>query len=490
MRGGGLAVAPLMVDEEIEMKSTILFFDDWYLSRRENLDRHVGQPLAVPEGAFRDPYLDVQWGYPSVFRDEEDGNWRCLYQGRLSDAKSRTQHVAVTIESGDGIHWQLNDISSHAPDIERRFKHQVLPILGFSEWGPCFYDERAEKSHRIKAFGSPSNLYVSPNGLRWILQDGVKWHPWGIDPAVSAFWNKYRNCYVIAARPVAGDRRIAVYETEDWVSFTSPELALQADALDTPAAEVYGMPMFEYEGMFIGLLWIFHTSTVTQNNPGKFLYGKVDCQLAYSYDGKHFLRGLRDPFFENPPPGEWGSGCIYPSSLVRQDSEQKIRIYSSSTKLQHAQVFLLDNPQNHDALLLHELRKDGFVYLESQRGPGSLITRILYHSGGELSLNTEVPYGTLRVQITDLDGDAIEGYSFSDSLPFTGDSTSHEPKWKNATLSALSGQTIRIEIELTNGRLYAVRGDFILPSPRGLGDFGETGKIPEPIQSFYLNNPG
>ena len=471
------------------MKSTILFFDDCYLSRRENLDRHVGQPVPVSEGTFRDPFLDVQWGYPSVFWDEEHGNWRCLYQGRLSDAASRTQHAAVVIESDDGIHWRLNDVSTLAPDIERSFPHQVLPLAGFSEWGPCYFDEYDDKSRRIKGFGSPSNLYVSPDGFRWTLQDGVKWHPWGIDPAVSAFWNKYRNSYVIAARPVAGDRRIAVYETEDWVSYTSPELALQADALDTPAAEVYGMPVFPYEDMFVGLLWIFHTTPLVRSNPGKFHYGKVDCQLAYSYDGKHFSRGLREPFFENPPPGEYGSGCIYPSSLVRLDREQKLRIYSSSTKLQHAQVFLLDNPQDHDALLLHELRSDGFVYLESQRGPGSLITRILYYSGGELSLNAEVPYGKLLVQITDVDGDPIEGYSFRDCLPITGDSTSFQPKWKNTkTLSALSGQAVRIEIELTNGRLYAVRGDFVLPSPRGLREYRETGKTPKPVQSFYLDN--
>ena len=45
----------------------LLFFDDQYLDRRENLDRRLGQPIPVPEGSYRDPDLDPSWGYPSVF---------------------------------------------------------------------------------------------------------------------------------------------------------------------------------------------------------------------------------------------------------------------------------------------------------------------------------------------------------------------------------------------------------------------------------------
>ena len=61
----------------------LLFFDDQYLDRRDNLDRRLGQPVPVPEGTWRDPDLDPSWGYPSVFADRESGLWRCLYQAQL-----------------------------------------------------------------------------------------------------------------------------------------------------------------------------------------------------------------------------------------------------------------------------------------------------------------------------------------------------------------------------------------------------------------------
>ena len=55
--------------------TTLLFFDDWNLERRENLSRHVGRPELVPEGTFEDPDHWVSSGYPTVFR-HESGTWR------------------------------------------------------------------------------------------------------------------------------------------------------------------------------------------------------------------------------------------------------------------------------------------------------------------------------------------------------------------------------------------------------------------------------
>jgi len=89
--------------------STLLFFDDWYLHRRENLVRHVGRPQLVTEGIFIDPHLDPSWGYPIVFVDANTGRWRCLYQGQLDSQYTRQgrrmQHVAVAVESIEYGHY-------------------------------------------------------------------------------------------------------------------------------------------------------------------------------------------------------------------------------------------------------------------------------------------------------------------------------------------------------------------------------------------------
>ena len=201
----------------MQAERALLFFDDQYLDRRENLDRRLGQPIPVPEGSYRDPDLDPSWGYPSVFLDPESGRWRCLYQAQLPQSYissyGRMRHVALMVESDDGVHWHAPDLTSAVPMEDRVRPHQVLPLAGFGEWGPCFHDARTDKpDERLKAFvsfrdpsGTSAPLYVSADGRSWHRLAGRSWHPTGIDPAVSGFWNPLRNSYVIAARPYWGD---------------------------------------------------------------------------------------------------------------------------------------------------------------------------------------------------------------------------------------------------------------------------------------------
>ena len=464
----------------------LLFFDDQYLDRRENLDRRLGRPTPVPEGTYRDPDMDPSWGYPSVFQDPESGSWRCLYQAQLPRSYvsegQRLRHVALLVESADGVRWQPVDLTATVPMEDRVCPHQVLPLAGFGEWGPCFYDTRTDNpAERLKAFvsfrdpeGHYAPLYVSADGRAWRRLAGRSWHPTGIDPAVSGFWNPVRDSYVIAARPSWGDRRIAVYETRDWRTFSAPEVAMRPDGEDTPAAQVYGMPVFPYAHLFIGMLWMYHTSPVVAG--GKFIHGKVDCQLAYSYNGWHFQRCQRLPFLPHAAPGEAGYGAIYPSSMVVTDS--RIRIYSSASEGEHAQV-LSDPLRGEGSLLLHELRLDGFVYLEPAGGPGSLTTRPLYLRGDGVAINVEAPHGRLRVQVTDASCQPLAGYGYDDCAGFTGDAHAWQPVWRDGrTLGSLTGQVIRLEVELFNGRLYALRGDLVPVPPAGVRSWADTGAEP------------
>ena len=50
--------------------------------------------------------------------------------------------------------------------------------------------------------------------------------------------------------------------------------------------------------------------------------GKVDAQLAHSMDGRHWLRGVRDPLFANGPPGSPTAGLVYPNSALLPSGAQ------------------------------------------------------------------------------------------------------------------------------------------------------------------------
>ena len=112
----------------------------------------------------------------------------------------------------------------------------------------------------------------------------------------------------------------------------------------------------------------------------------MDCQLAYSLNGWHFQRGLRDPFIPNGPPGDPDSGTVYPSCMVPQE-DGSLRLYASACTLEHGNVQAGDA----GSLLAYSMRRDGFMYLESTGGRGTVGTRALYWRGGEAQLNVQGP---------------------------------------------------------------------------------------------------
>ena len=459
---------------------TILFFDDWFLHSRANLARRLGEPQPVPEATLIDPCADTAWGYPSVLFGPEADLWRCYYQGEVPGKASGT--VPLVAESDDGVDWRLPDLSERLPLRDRLCPHQLFGVEHFHEWCGVYDDsEAADNDERYKGFvlsppgpdGNRCSLVVeSRDGMRWDYVEGVRWHPTGADPGQFAFWNPQRASYVVTLRPSLADRRIAVSETTDWKTFTAPELAMQADALDTPCALLYGMPVFPYEGVFVGFLWVYHTDPTVDRHQ-KFLggvlemqkgddtsriLGKIDCQLVYSMNGWHFQRALREPFIPNAQPGEHGSGCIYPSSMVTVGDA--LRIYSSTSRGEHA-PFRFDPARQQAAIVMHTLRKDGFVCLEPTGGIGELTTKWLLWKGGEPELNVAAPHGEALVQIMDAHGDPLEGYAYGDCVPYSGDSVGVSPRWRDGRrASALAGRVVRLGVRIANGRIYALRGDF------------------------------
>ena len=115
------------------------------------------------------------------------------------------------------------------------------------------------------------------------------------------------------------------------------------------------MPTFPYEGMFVGLLWLMYgdpleVGLLKRNGP-------IDSQLTYSYDGVSFNRTYRAPFVERNPRGEEGGGCIYPTSMAMRTTAGTSSFIPAVRLGEHYK----DTDQLAAALLVHKLRRDGFM---------------------------------------------------------------------------------------------------------------------------------
>jgi hypothetical protein len=293
-----------------------------------------------------------------------------------------------------------------------------------------------------------------------VSPDGIKWKVWKVfedqeatDTPTSIFYNPQRGTYVFNVRRYNGDRRIFFFETKDWVNFTEPELIMHPTLLDPPLVGFYGMPVIPYENMFLGLLWRIHCDPNAHTLPN----GPIDCDLVYSYDGNHFNRTFNNAFIGCNELGDHGGGCIYVGSMMIDENHQ-IRFYSGGSKAEHYQNQNLTDA----ALILHTLRLDGFVYMATTAGKGYLRTRPLHINGDNLQINARSPYGGIRVRVLDEKGNEMPGYGFNDCIPLLGDELFWSPKWKNGkTIAGVKSYKRRqLEIEITTGEIYAIRGDF------------------------------
>ncbi len=457
--------------------STIFFFDDWRLNNRDNMVRRLGKPKWMPEATLEDDLTEGTWNFPTVWYDEEADHWCAIYAGaaphsRLPDGILMRTAVLLYAQSSDGIHWERPDLTKETKALGRLRPNQVfwadIPLDPKGkggpkiDGGPVYYDEReADPNRRLKFLHSyvhedgrsEQRVATSPDGIHWKARDIV----WGkrreLDAPQALFYNKHRDSYVITNRPNPADRRVMLLETKDFQTFSRRELVMYPDSEDPPMVQFYGMPVFPYEDIYIGLLWRLHT------NPAEIalekIFGPIDCSLTYSYTGWVFNRAFHQAFITPNERGEHGGGCINVASMVCCDEE--IRFYSGGSKAEHFR----NQELNDAALMLHTLRKDGFVYLESYSTRGRIITKGLLFKEDDLRLNVCVPYGLVRVQILDDKANPIEGFTYRDAIPFTGDEIEYRPRWKHGTsIKRLLGKPGFLEIEITEGALYAIRGGF------------------------------
>ena len=479
---------------------TALFFDDQRLTERWNLGRKIGHPILQEESVYLDPATDsvnLCWGYPFVYKGID--RWLLFYQGWPTQGGTLPAPIPLLAESTDGLRWKPMDLRHIPLGEDRILPNQVLPFhldgatILESQF---FFDEKAAPEERFKAltlykiselrFSSP--IFVSPDGLHWKRKEQAFWHE-GTDAPdypVCIYWNPVRESYTLCARPMHCDRRISVSETKDWLHFSKPELVFQPDALDPPLSDFYGMPVLPYKDYFVGLLEVYCAPPYLSYQgisagaipTHKFLGGHVESQLAYSLNGWHFQRGLRENFIVQGAPGDVDFGCVYPCCMV--DTEDGLLIYAAVSKREHGHA-----PNSCGAIAAYRLRPDGFVSLCSKNGYGSLKTKALYLGEDGLTFNVRCPNGSFRIGALTPEGAQIPGYSLTECAAFQGDSLKMEPVWQSGkSLRQLAGQAVVLEIELLEAELFSYTGKFIPMTPYQTFDFLTFHTVPQERPGF------
>ncbi len=468
---------------------TLLFwdlarFDDW-----NNVELVQGRAVYRPEATFEDP--DGRKGrviFPSVWQ-EPSGRWRAVY------GKNWQPFTLCALESEDGLRWQPQSAPEIVPAGGKLAPHHVFTLEAGSGSG-VYHDPIAADGWPLKIFGRQDGAPVyqraledphhvwhaiakaegvkrymtegvtlgSRDGVHWELLPGRTWSrpDWFPEDPVFAFYNRHLGRHVLIVRPGWGDRRVGWRETADFETWGDPELLFQPDPLDDSAPlGFYTMKVVPYEHGYVGLLWVFHYSNSEPVRGFNQFFGPLDAQVAFSYDGKRFFRGKREPLVARNPIPEHGCTQVRPCSVVV--TEREIRIYSEAHRYGHGRergpADLHDEPLS--ALVLHTLRRDGWMFVRPRGEWARLLTKPFALRTPQLSASVDARYGEVRFQLTDLKSEPLAGFTFDDCEPIRGVDEIEQPvRWKHARLDDRLRQPLRLEVKFTGANLYGLRADW------------------------------
>jgi hypothetical protein len=464
-----------------------LFVDDYLIASKENLRRvihpvtkHPDNPIVLPVKPWEGQYVLL---YGTVLRDEEEGIWKMWYSTmnhfRYPQFIFPESTYLCYATSRDGIHWEkpalglidyrgtrennivfqahhvpekniagiLDAVSilkdNHDPDRSRRYKMMI--------WHHNQRQVNGKWQYQLEE-PFPMGHYVafSPDGLRWteLSKPVFKYLP--VRDTMTTTWDpRTRKFIAFVKQQVDGKRARFVSESGDFLNWSTPLPMLAADAQDPPSVELYNNTGFYYEGMYLGLLTVFHPE------PKDNIY--LDIQLISSRDGRKWERvGDRTPFI---PVGrrnvDWDFGFNSPASgpPIRVDDE--LWFYYSGRAYRHP-VEGQGREPNKGAIGLAKIRLDGFVSMDAGEREGTLTTRPLRFRGNALYVNAGAARGELQAELLGEDGRPLPGFTRADCDPIQADSVRRAVSWRGRSdLAAVASQAVRVKFYLRDASLYS-----------------------------------
>lgn len=283
-------------------------------------------------------------------------------------------------------------------------------------------------------------------------------------------------------------RVLALTTAENWTDWTEPVRILTPDARDDEMAharieaaltdgtlihdqledrrcEFYTMYVIPYEGLFLGMMFVFDPSyefhRIGKNNQS----GPREVQLVLSRDLKNWQRlGDRQPFIPRGRTSgfdcaEIGYVCL---PIIVGD---ELWFYYSGQTVTHAgsrdEKYMADLRRKVESgewapissIGLAKLRRDGFVSLDAGDEEGNVLTQPFPMPEGELHLNVDASDGEGWVEVTDEEGQSFK--DFNRSKPIKGDQSDTIVQFGETNIKTLSGRMVRLCIYARNARIYS-----------------------------------
>jgi hypothetical protein len=251
-------------------------------------------------------------------------------------------------------------------------------------------------------------------------------------------------------------------------------------------ADVYNMPVFRYQDMFLGLptrqlqtgwFWPVDKPAPANNDGWAFPY------LVSSRNLTAWNKHTGNPFCDVSPLSDTQKtdhGMIHMQPPITLGDQ--LVFYYTGFRFTHHLWWKMDPTWDKDgipgldynytaagltpaecakepsvAIHLARLRLDGFASLHAGNTAGEVVTKSLPVNGKSLFVNAAAQAGTLKAELLDATtGEVIPGYTLANSVAIKTDAVRARLQWQGVTdLSALAGRSVRIRFSVQNADLYS-----------------------------------
>ena len=454
---------------------------------------------------------DAPWegsgtGYHSVFKDGD--LYRMYYKawpldlqpGANGKAKLNTgAHPLYTCyaESKDGIHW----IKPKLGIVEFQGSKDNNIVLASGDWQGVKIDAghialakdenpNAAPDARYKGFV----LSASPKGLiAFKSPDGIHWSPMQKEPVITAgafdsqnlaFWDGVRGEYRAYWRTFtagvtndkewkpAGSRAIRTATSKDFLHWENQrDLAY----VDSPLEQLYTNVVKPYPGaphIFLGFPtryverkgWSESMRALPEREnremrasvTPRYGFAITEGLLMTSRDGNTFHRwgdAFLRPGLERD--GTWNYGHQYVAwHLV--DTKASLAGEPDEYSLYAVESYWTGNSSE---LRRYSIRKDGFVSVHAPMSGGEFVSKPIRFTGKHLSLNFSTSAaGSVRVELQDLNGKALPGFTLDDCEETFGDALQRTVYWKTGSdVGSVAGKPVRLRLALKDADVFTFR---------------------------------
>ncbi|MFO1023022.1 MAG: hypothetical protein U0903_20350, partial [Planctomycetales bacterium] len=367
-------------------------------------------------------------------------------------------------ESEDGLNWKkpaLNVLSFKGS----KGNNLVSP---FNNGGGVFLDEHGTAEERYKGFQfdklPPDQLgkgnfgkyglygVTSPDGYHWKKSDKplIRYF---CDTQNIAAWDPVMQKYVGYYRHHLSGRTISRAETEDFWNWPEPQPLLYAGPLDSPADDYYTNCYTTYPGQpALRLLFpaIYHRAN-----------DSVDVRLGVSRDGRSYQWVSYAPIIKLGGAKDSNAGSIYAQPNLVKLPDGRLALPYDASNITHNEVWFENfygSYPHTDHISWALWKEDRLAGIVAEEQGQFTTTSLSSFQGKQLQINARTSRsGSVEVEVRER-GKPVPGFSFAESIPFSGDEIWADCRWKGKeTLKELRGKSLQLCIRLRSAKIFACR---------------------------------